>query len=79
METDGTLTIEPSVLCVNMFDCSSDVIVIGHVQLHHLNDSGDSAVTELADGLLALFDVSRAENVCVGGMAFTSDFNDCEA
>ncbi len=73
------LTIESSVLCVYMFDCGGDVIVVGHVQLHHVNGGTDPAVTELMDRLLALLDVSRAEYVRVGGIAFAGDFNDGEA
>jgi hypothetical protein len=72
------LTIESSVLFVYMFDCGGNVIVVGHVQLHHVNGRADSAVTELVDCLMALLDVSRAENLRVGRIAFAGDFNDGE-
>ena len=62
-----------------MFDCGGDVIVVGHVQLQQVNGGAEPAVTELVDGLLALLDVSRAENVRVGRIAFACDFNDREA
>jgi hypothetical protein len=62
-----------------MFDCGGDVIVVGHVQLHHVNGGADPAVTELMDRLPAFLDVSRAENVRVGGTAFAGDFNNGEA
>lgn len=78
-KVDGVLTIEPSVPCFHMFDRGGDVIVVGYVQLHRINGSADPAVTEMVYRLLALLDVSRAENVCVGRIALASDFNDREA
>lgn len=78
-KADGVLTIKSSVLYVYMFDCGGNVIVIGHVQLHHINGSAASPLTELLDRFLALLDVSRAENVHVGGITFAGNFNDGEA
>jgi hypothetical protein len=77
-KVDGVLTVESSVLRLHMSDCGGDVIVVGHVQLHQVNDGADPAVTELMDRLLALTDVSRTENVRIGRIAYAGDFNDSE-
>jgi hypothetical protein len=42
-----------------MFDCICNVIVVGHVQLYHINGGADAAATELLDRLLSLLDIPR--------------------
>lgn len=73
------LTVETPVEAFHMSGCGGDLVVVGHVQLHQVNAGADSAVTEPLDCLVSPFDVSRAENVRIGRIAYASDFNDREA